>query len=79
MPTTTDKLDISQLPATSRRAIRDFYQFLLSRSVKTRKTQPAKYNFTDLCGGLSWKGDAVAAQRCMRVEWQTDETGTWTA
>jgi hypothetical protein len=30
---------------------------------------PAKRGFADLCGQLSWKGDAVAAQRSIRDEW----------
>lgn len=28
-----------------------------------------KYNFTDIAGKLSWKGDPVAAQRKLRDEW----------
>jgi hypothetical protein len=30
---------------------------------------PAKRGFADLCGQLSWNGDAVAAQRSIRDEW----------
>jgi hypothetical protein len=28
-----------------------------------------KYDFTDLAGKLSWRGDAVAEQRRIRDEW----------
>jgi len=69
MTATANQLDLSPLPPASRREVRDFYQFLLSRRGKTSKTQITKYNFSDLCGGLSWKGDAVAVQRNMRDEW----------
>ena len=69
MTAMTNQLDLSPLPPASRREVRDFYQFLLSRREKATKTQATKYNFSDLCGGLSWKGDAVAAQRSMRDEW----------
>ncbi|MBI2355146.1 MAG: hypothetical protein HYV06_08975 [Deltaproteobacteria bacterium] len=72
MATTADLLDLSVLPASSRREVRDFYQFLLYRSGKTKKMKTqhaATYRFSDLCGKLSWKGDAVATQRKMRDEW----------
>ena len=69
MPTTANQLDLSPLSPASRREVRDFYQFLLSRRGKAGKTPTTKYNFADLCGGLSWEGDAVAAQRSMRDEW----------
>lgn len=29
----------------------------------------SRYNFSDLVGRLSWKGDAVATQRTLRNEW----------
>ncbi len=63
-----NQLDLSPLPPASRREVRDFYQFLLSRRGKSNKAQDVKYHFSDLCGGLSWKGDAVAVQRNMRDE-----------
>lgn len=72
MATTADLLDLSVLPAASRREVRDFYQFLLSRSGKPKKVKTqraAKFRFSDLCGKLSWQGDAVAVQRKMRDEW----------
>jgi hypothetical protein len=69
MPTTANQLDLSPLPPASRREVRDFYQFLLSRRKNATEPQTKKYNFADLCGGLSWKGDAVAAQRRIRDEW----------
>lgn len=28
-----------------------------------------RYDFSDLCGKLAWKGDALAAQRKLRDEW----------
>lgn len=69
MPSTANQLDLSVLPPASRREMRDFYQFLLSRRNKTCKPLTIQYNFTDLCGGLSWKGDAVVAQRSIRDDW----------
>lgn len=33
------------------------------------KKNDASYNFSDLCGALNWKGDAVIAQRSLRDEW----------
>lgn len=72
MTTTVNQLDLSPLPPASRREIRDFYQFLLERGgrrQKTNQTTAVKRSFADLCGQLSWKGDAVAAQRIIRDEW----------
>ncbi|HAZ11145.1 MAG TPA: hypothetical protein DCY86_00015 [Bdellovibrionales bacterium] len=72
MPTTVDQLDLSPLPPASRREIREFYQFLLERrkrKIKPGQSSAARHRFTDLCGQLSWKGDAVAAQRVIRDEW----------
>lgn len=72
MTTTANQLDLSALPPTLRREVRDFYQFLLSRGQGTKKSKIKKagnYHFSDLCGKLSWKGDAVAAQRSIRDEW----------
>jgi hypothetical protein len=68
-PATT--LDLSALPIAARREVRDFYQFLLARRAKSRQTStpPVTRHFSDLCGELSWKGDAVAAQRKLRDEW----------
>ena len=68
MPTIANQLDLSPLPSASRREVRDFYQFLLSRRGKVSTTQATKFNFAELCGGLSWKGDAVEAQRSIRDE-----------
>jgi len=72
MATATQHLDLSLLPPTARREVLDFYQFLLTRSKKQKQTvsqQPAPYRFSDLCGKLSWEGDAVAYQRNLRDEW----------
>jgi hypothetical protein len=69
MTSIANQLDLSPLPPALRREVRDFYQFLLSRRGKTSKSTTSKFNFSDLCGGLSWKGDAVAAQRRIRDEW----------
>jgi hypothetical protein len=65
---TNDLLDLSGLPAPQRREVRDFAQFLLTRQAITRKPV-ASYRFSDLCGTMKWKGDAVAAQRSLRDEW----------
>lgn len=72
MPTTANMLDLSVLPAAARREVRDFYQFILTRRKNTKKAPAvgnATHRFSDLCGTLSWKGDAVAAQRSLRDEW----------
>ena len=61
-------LDLSELPAPQRREVRDFVQFLLARQVATRKSV-VSYCFSDLCGTMNWKGDAVATQRSLRDEW----------
>lgn len=29
-----------------------------------------KYNFSDLCGNLEWKGDPLTEQRKQRDEWE---------
>lgn len=72
MSSTANMLDLSTLSAAARREVLDFYQFMLTRRRQVKKTSPAKvdgYRFYDLCGRLSWKGDAVAAQRSLRDEW----------
>jgi hypothetical protein len=72
MATSAQHLDLSLLSPTARREVQDFYQFLLTRSKKQKQAvsqQPTPYRFSDLCGTLSWKGDAVAYQRNMRDEW----------
>lgn len=69
MPRSIDNmLDLSQLPVSERREIRDFFQFLLTRKAATNKPDTS-YRFSDLCGTLNWKGDAVALQRSLRDEW----------
>ena len=72
MASTATILDLSALPASARREVRDFYLFLLARrgqAAHASSAQSTKQRFTDLCGGLSWKGDAVAVQRSLRDEW----------
>lgn len=72
MPTTANLLDLSVLPAAARREVRDFYQFILTRRKIAQKkpaADSAGRRFDDLCGTLTWKGDAVAAQRSLRDEW----------
>lgn len=69
MPTVANELDISALPPASRRELLDFYQFLLERRKSVKRSRTAKRSFSDLCGKLSWKGDAVEAQRSIRDEW----------
>lgn len=72
MPTTINQLDLSPLPPASRREIRDFYHFLLvrrGRAQKNGQTTASQRTFVDLCGQLSWKGDAIATQRSLRDEW----------
>lgn len=69
MPAKANQLDLTPLPLPLRREIKDFYQFLLTRSKQKSSISTLKYSFSDLCGKLSWKGDAVAAQRSIRNEW----------
>lgn len=72
MASTANIIDLSELPTSSRREVRDFYQFILARSRRVKKTPSANaegLSFGDLCGTLSWKGDAVATQRELRDEW----------
>lgn len=37
--------------------------------VKSVEKSKLKYDFSDLVGRLTWKGDAVAMQRNLRDEW----------
>jgi len=72
MPAKAKQLDLTVLSPSARREMRDFYQFLLSRQAKQgkRSSAPGKsHRFAEICGRLSWKGDAVAVQRSMRDEW----------
>lgn len=72
MTPTANQLDLSPLSPACRREIRDFYHFLLERRGRRPKTGQEKVikgKFTDLCGQLSWQGDAVMAQRNIRDEW----------
>ncbi|KYC35619.1 hypothetical protein WA1_07320 [Scytonema hofmannii PCC 7110] len=34
-----------------------------------RKSEPKKYDFSDLAGKLTWQGNAVTNQRSLRDEW----------
>jgi len=72
MQISANQLDLSVLPPASRREIRDFYQFLLERRGRMKKSAaPAvQKSFTDLCGSLAWNGNAVATQRSLRDEWE---------
>ncbi len=36
----------------------------------TEAAKPVKYDFSDIVGKFSWKGDAVAEQRKLRDEWE---------
>jgi len=68
MPAKAKQLDLTVLSPSARREMRDFYLFLLSRQTKQMKPRsaPGKSNsFAELCGKLSWKGDAVAVQRSL--------------
>ncbi len=64
-------LDLSPLPPSEQREVLDFFQFLLARRGKPapQKGESNRRRFTDLCGKLSWKGDAVDCQRKLRDEW----------
>lgn len=72
MKSSANMLDLSPLPPALRRELRDFYQFLLQRGIQEKKKRPSakkNYDFSDISGTLTWKGDAVAAQRRLRDEW----------
>ncbi len=72
MASTANLIDLSELSSSSRREVHDFYQFILARRRRLKKAPSANTearSFFDLCGKLSWKGDAVAAQRDLRDEW----------
>lgn len=72
MKTTASQLDLSLLSPSARREVRDFYQYLLlrrSHEKKGKRPEAANYDFSDISGTLTWKGDAVAAQRKIRDEW----------
>jgi hypothetical protein len=38
-------------------------------NVPAEKTRKGKYDFSDLSGKLSWKGDGLAHQKELRNEW----------
>ncbi|NJK53746.1 MAG: hypothetical protein HC936_14860 [Leptolyngbyaceae cyanobacterium SU_3_3] len=42
---------------------------LVLHPVVASKAQNPNYDFSDLAGRLTWKGDAVAVQRGLRDEW----------
>ncbi len=47
-----------------------FARFLKHQKQAGQVTMPSeRYDFTDLVGKLSWRGDAVAIQRQLRDEW----------
>lgn len=74
MASTANIIDLSELSTSSRREVHDFYQFILARCRRVKKAPSANAegcSFYDLCGGLSWKGDAVATQRDLRDEYKT--------
>ena len=41
---------------------------LVINTIPDIKTQPKKYDFSDLTGKLAWQGDSVAVQRSLRNE-----------
>jgi len=42
---------------------------LVLNPVVTSATQKPNYDFSDLAGRLTWRGDAVDEQRALRDEW----------
>ncbi len=42
MPTSTNMIDLSPLPASARREMRDFYEFLLSRRKRSQRKAVAR-------------------------------------
>jgi len=42
---------------------------LVLNPVMASKTLKSNYDFSDLAGQLTWRGDAVAMQRTLRDEW----------
>jgi hypothetical protein len=69
MNTANEKLDISALPPASRHELISYYQYLLERQPSKKKARKTSKTFSELCGKLSWNGDAVATQRKLRDEW----------
>lgn len=69
MATTNEKLDLSSLPPGSRRELLSYYQYLLERRPAHKGSRKKDTSFSELCGKLSWEGDAVATQRKLRDEW----------
>jgi len=60
---------IENLRDDEKRQAIEFINYLLWRQKHAEKRQPTKYDFTDIAGKLTWRGDAVAVQREMRDEW----------
>ena len=69
MTAPNEKLDLSALPPASRRELLSYYQYLLERRTVKKQPRQKKPTFTDLCGKLTWSGDAVETQRKLRDEW----------
>jgi hypothetical protein len=69
MTTVNEKLDISALPPASRRELLSYYHYLLERRPAKKSSRQKNKSFSELCGKLSWEGDAVATQRKLRDEW----------
>ena len=42
---------------------------MIVNPVREKDKKPNSYDFSDLSGKLSWRGDAVATQRQLRNEW----------
>ena len=57
--------------------LKDFEQLMhqrvrvivLANSDLVKTPQKAPYDFSDLVGKLTWKGDAISQQRALRSEW----------
>ena len=65
-------LKFESLPQTIQRRLVEEIDLLFARYSAQSKVQKSKkkYDFTDLTGKLQWRGNAVAAQKQLRNEWQ---------
>ncbi len=63
------KRAIEHLPDDKKQEALNFINYLLWRQQHGGNEQTVKYDFSDIAGKLTWRGDAVAVQREMRDEW----------
>lgn len=47
----------------------DYVKVVSTPTLRNKKQNKPRYDFSDLVGKLQWRGDAVTEQRRMRDEW----------